>query len=106
MLSDPFLLGGERAAGTRAADADLKEAVYDETIASWTAPFTMAPINTRIVRRSVAMLEDRKISPFSSDFSYAECIVAPSEEVIHQADRSTVPFQLLLAQRSKKWLIC
>ena len=57
----------------------------------------MAPINTRIVRRTVGLLEERSLeerggggaaSPFAADFRYAECLLAPGEEVATKLARA------------------
>lgn len=47
---------------------DQRAAVYAPEIDQWTAPFLMAPINTRIVRRTNALLEHR----WGRDFVYHE----------------------------------
>lgn len=56
-MADPFLLNPE---GTRPADAARhKDPVgprYDADFSAWLAPFMMGPINTRVVRRSAALL--------------------------------------------------
>lgn len=41
---------------------------FDSDLGSWTAPFVMAPINTRVVRRSHAL----RGHPYGDDFSYRE----------------------------------
>ena len=54
-LRNPFLLGGAEKLDrgpTSPMDADVVEARYDGTLRRWLAPFGMAKINTRIVRRS------------------------------------------------------
>ncbi|NND00738.1 MAG: saccharopine dehydrogenase, partial [Gammaproteobacteria bacterium] len=43
-------------------------AKYNRDFASWTAPFVMSAINTRVVRRSNALLDFR----YGEDFSYTE----------------------------------
>lgn len=85
LLSDPFLLGGVRAGGPRAEDADPPAAAaYDELIGAHVAPFGMAVINTRIVRRTVGLLESRGFPhptcrAFARDFQYSEVALAPDE---------------------------
>ena len=91
-LANPFLLGGARADG--ALDhSDVTAAGFDETVWSHVAPFGMAPINTRIVRRSVGLLEAsepaRAASLFSPAFCYREVALAPSEEVAVKMARAT-----------------
>lgn len=50
-LSDPYLLGGEGK-----DKGDQRWARYEPHLNAWTAPFVMAGINTRIVRRSASLL--------------------------------------------------
>lgn len=50
------------------SEADQMTAVYDPDFKWWTAPFVMAAINTRIVRRSHALQDFR----YGSDFRYSE----------------------------------
>lgn len=82
-LADPYLLGPPRHGEPRREDADVSEALWDGTVGSWTAPFAMAQINTRIVRRSVALLA--AVAPaaaarlYSADFTYTERALAPDE---------------------------
>lgn len=49
---------------------DQAAAVYDKTLKTWTAPFVMAAINTRVVRRSNAVAG----FPYGEDNSYTECM--------------------------------
>ena len=39
-------------AGVRAIDEDVSEPYYDEAVDKWVAPFVMAKINSRVVRRA------------------------------------------------------
>ncbi len=70
-LDDPFLLNPE---GTVPADAaahrDPLGALRDADFDAWLAPFVMGPINTRVVRRSAALLAAR--GPYAPDFRYQE----------------------------------
>lgn len=56
-MADPFLLNPE---GSRPVDAarhkDPVGPLYDADFSAWLAPFMMGPINTRVVRRSAALL--------------------------------------------------
>jgi short subunit dehydrogenase-like uncharacterized protein len=66
-LADPYNL--DPADGKRGVDTwDQGAPAYDETIGTWTAPFVMAAINTRVVRRSHALLG----YPWGEGFSYTE----------------------------------
>lgn len=94
LLSDPFLLGGARPSSACDDEhSDLTTAVFNETIGSHVAPFGMAQINTRIVRRSIGLFEAsdplRAAQRFTPDFCYQEFAVAPSEEVAVKMARAT-----------------
>ena len=54
-LSDPFLLGGGDHVSTVVEDFDRIE--FCKEVNAWTAPFMMAPINTRVVRVVVFLRE-------------------------------------------------
>ncbi|MEO6626485.1 MAG: saccharopine dehydrogenase NADP-binding domain-containing protein [Burkholderiaceae bacterium] len=66
-LADPFLLNPQ---GTRPADtkrhADPLLPRLDPDLKAWLAPFVMGPINTRVVRRSAALLD------YGTGFHYQE----------------------------------
>jgi short subunit dehydrogenase-like uncharacterized protein len=70
-LDDPFLLNpaGSAPADT-AAHRDPAGALRDADFDAWLAPFVMGPINTRVVRRSVALLADS--GPYAPGFRYQE----------------------------------
>jgi len=62
MARDPFLLDPDPAAHTaeeRARNADPDGVHYDAELRSWVAPFVMGMINTRVVRRTQALLGTR-----------------------------------------------
>jgi short subunit dehydrogenase-like uncharacterized protein len=50
---------------------DPRDARYDDLIGGWVAPFIMAPINTRVVRRSAA-LNALYRTPYGPGFRYQE----------------------------------
>lgn len=54
---------------------------YDKTIDSWTAPFIMAPINTKNVHRTNFLLD----FPFGEDFRYDEMVVTSPGDIGKQA---------------------
>jgi short subunit dehydrogenase-like uncharacterized protein len=70
-FDDPFLLNP---AGSVPADAALHRdpagALRDADFKAWLAPFVMGPINTRVVRRSAALLAAR--GPYAPGFRYQE----------------------------------
>lgn len=49
---------------------DQKKMKYDEELSTWTSPFVMETINTRIVRRSNQLLG----LPWEKDWEYTECV--------------------------------
>jgi short subunit dehydrogenase-like uncharacterized protein len=66
VLGNPYALNPE---GVRGPDkGDQTGARYDEDLGFWTAPFIMAAINTRVVRRSHALMG----LPWGEDFRYSE----------------------------------
>eukprot|EP01060_Flectonema_neradi_P020620 TRINITY_DN28127_c0_g1_i1.p1 TRINITY_DN28127_c0_g1~~TRINITY_DN28127_c0_g1_i1.p1 ORF type:complete len:387 (+),score=59.42 TRINITY_DN28127_c0_g1_i1:54-1214(+) len=80
-VANPFLLSqSPKRPPYREEERDVKVPEYCERIGSWTAPFFMAPINTRIVRRSIEILSSKPDTPFTADTYYRERAVAGSEE--------------------------
>ena len=85
-MQDPFLLGGRVGAPPREEDLDVKAAApfdvggdADDTAPSaWTAPFMMAELNTRVVRRSSALFREFAPPPSSSSSSSAAAAAAAS----------------------------
>jgi short subunit dehydrogenase-like uncharacterized protein len=70
-LADPFLLNPEGSAPTDLrAHADPLAPRHDSDFDAWLAPFVMAAINTRIVRRSVALAGAR--SAYAPGMVYQE----------------------------------
>jgi len=68
VLGNPYGLNpqGER----RGPDtSDQRGVRYDDDLPGWTGPFVMASINTRVVRRSNALLG----YPYGREFRYSEC---------------------------------
>lgn len=66
-VANPFLLNPPGTApANAAAHADPKGPRHDADFGAWLGPFFMAPINTRVVRRSAALLD------YGPDFSYQE----------------------------------
>jgi len=70
IMVDPYSLNPE---GERDGpdDRDQAKPVYSEEGKSWTAPFVMAVINTKVVRRSHALAG----YPYGKDFQYSEAIL-------------------------------
>lgn len=70
LLEDPYALDPE--GSPRGADQPESLAPrYDEAFEQWTAPFFMAAVNTKVVRRSNALFEQS----YGSDFRYDEAML-------------------------------
>jgi short subunit dehydrogenase-like uncharacterized protein len=63
-LQDPFLLGSPSPRAARALEHDPIRAAFDRDVNAWVTPFIMGGINTRVVRRTCALL--------GLDFAYQE----------------------------------
>lgn len=67
LFGNPYSLNPK--GGPRGPDgSDPKGVSFDKELNAWTAPFVMAAVNTRVVRRSNAVLD----YAFGTDFSYRE----------------------------------
>jgi short subunit dehydrogenase-like uncharacterized protein len=80
---DPFLLDPEPAAHTaeeRTRNADPTKVRYDEDLKKWVGPFLMGSINTRVVRRTQALLgtkfDYQEYSKFGSSRTARSAIMA------------------------------
>lgn len=74
LLADPFLLNPrDRRPPDDPRNADLDHAIADKDLGSWAGPFFMAPVNTRIVRRSAALAEEYG-NPYGANFHYWEAM--------------------------------
>ncbi|MDC0713847.1 saccharopine dehydrogenase NADP-binding domain-containing protein [Stigmatella sp. ncwal1] len=67
VLGNPHALDPEPRRGNR-EERDQMGVRYSPELKKWTAPFFMAPVNTRVVRRSNALLGH----PWGRDFLYSE----------------------------------
>lgn len=76
-LEDPFLLNppGSRPADER-CHRDPRLPHWDAAMGGWAAPFFMGPINTRVVRRSHALLAEAD-GGYGPDFAYQEYWLSP-----------------------------
>ena len=70
LLADPYGLNPE---GMRTGKdgPDLRSTEYDKHYESWKGPFMMSAINTRIVRRGLALMDH----PYGTDFRYDEFLL-------------------------------
>lgn len=73
ILMDPYALY-PKAVAPGVDGADQTGARWDDVFDSWTAPFLMAPCNTRVIRRSNALMG----LPWGQDFSYEEALLVGS----------------------------
>jgi short subunit dehydrogenase-like uncharacterized protein len=74
-FGDPFLLNPEGSVPDDVEPhADLLLPTHDADFDAWLAPFVMAPVNTRVVRRSAALAGAR--GPYGEDFVYQEAMRA------------------------------
>jgi short subunit dehydrogenase-like uncharacterized protein len=67
LLVDPFALAPERLAPQPAGD----DVVHDADIPSWSAPFIMAAVNTKVVHRTNALAD----YAYGRDFTYSEMLL-------------------------------
>lgn len=79
MLADPFLLNPTNQSASAAERSPLGHKdpiapVHDADFKAWLGPFFMGPINTRVVRRSAALLTPVRGKPklYTKDFHYQE----------------------------------
>jgi short subunit dehydrogenase-like uncharacterized protein len=74
LMTDPFLLNPAGTTPDRALDPhqDPRMVQYDPDIATWVAPFVMATVNTRVVRRSCALFQQWQAQGYGEDFVYQE----------------------------------
>jgi short subunit dehydrogenase-like uncharacterized protein len=70
---DPFLLDppAQHSAAEIQRQLDISGVRYDSDVGRWVGPYFMAPINTRVVRRSAALYQQWG-APYSRDFGYQE----------------------------------
>lgn len=70
ILVDPYSLNpeGEREGPDQ---RDQQKVIFNADAKSWTAPFVMAAVNTKVVRRSHALLG----YPYGKDFQYQEAVM-------------------------------
>ena len=72
-IDDPFLLNPPGSAPLRTAEhADPVAPQFDADFDAWIGPFVMGPVNTRVVRRSAALLAAGGDPAYGADFRYQE----------------------------------
>jgi short subunit dehydrogenase-like uncharacterized protein len=79
LLLDPHGLDPSRGVAPKDPfEDDQRRITFDEKIGGWTAPFLMATINTRIVRRSHALLQEEDGQGYGERFRYNEAMGFPA----------------------------
>jgi short subunit dehydrogenase-like uncharacterized protein len=68
VLGDPYALSPDPSKDRGPDGGDPRGIGHDDDARTWTAPFVMAAINTRVVRRTNALLD----FPYGRDFRYEE----------------------------------
>ncbi len=68
LVADPYALLPDRTKDRGGEGRDRPRVHFDKELGEWTAPFVMSAINTRVVRRSNALLG----FPYGRDFRYEE----------------------------------
>jgi short subunit dehydrogenase-like uncharacterized protein len=73
LLADLFLLNPPGSAPLDpAGHADPVAPHRDADFDAWVGPFMMGPVNTRVVRRTAALLQERGDAAYGADFRYQE----------------------------------
>jgi len=73
LLADPFLLNPPGTVPRNAAEhADPVAPHRDADFDAWVGPFIMGPVNTRVVRRTAALLKARGDAAYGAHFDYQE----------------------------------
>ena len=73
LLADPFLLNPPGTTPRNPAEhADPVAPHRDADFNAWVGPFVMGPVNTRVVRRTAALLKARGDAGYGAHFSYQE----------------------------------
>ena len=74
-LGDVLLLNPthRRTSAEAKRSRDWRVVEFDDTLQTYLTPFVMAPVNTRVVRRSNALLAD-DAQPYGESFTYTECM--------------------------------
>jgi short subunit dehydrogenase-like uncharacterized protein len=102
-LRDPFLLNpaGTAPVETR-AHADPLGAHHDADFKAWLAPFVMGPINTRVVRRSAALLAARGEPAYGAGFRYQEYLRV-GRGPLGAAAATSISIGMAMGQEAMRW---
>ena len=91
-----MLINLEKRKKENASSRDLQSVIFDKISNSWIAPFVMAGINTKLVRRSHALIDFK----YGSDFSYDEATFS-GKGVLGQVKGYLSLIPIFLATRKK-----
>jgi short subunit dehydrogenase-like uncharacterized protein len=100
LTSEPFLLDPDPASHTaqeRERNADPTGAHFDENIQAWVTPFLMGAINTRVVRRTQALL--------GASFEYQEYAQFQKSSVARMVSIGGTVFESILGSGFGRWMI-
>jgi short subunit dehydrogenase-like uncharacterized protein len=106
-MKDPYSLNPEgQRQGPEGPDKAMSvKVIYDEDLEAWTKPFFMGPMNTKIVRRSNALMG----YPYGEDFHYEEAmLVGPGPGGWLKAKTQALRFGGLIASAAippTRWLL-
>ena len=106
-MTEPYYLNPEGQREGPDAPSELVSAKvgFDEDLEAWTKPFFMGPMNTKIVRRSNALLG----YPYGKDFRYEEASLVGSGPVGWMRAKAQalgyVTFILAVAMPPTRWLL-
>ena len=105
-MADPVLLSPapERTPEARLAHPDQTAPRFDADFGRWTAPFVMATMNTRVVRRSAA-LSRAWGEPYGDHFRYREALAAGGRATAHAITLGSAGAYALLRSRAGRALL-
>jgi len=95
-MLDPFLLGGRPEGGARPEDADATDAAAVAE-GAWAAPFMMASLNTRVVRRTSGLLGPSH--GYAPAFGYSERMLVGDRETAERLAKPKPPVSKREAMR-------
>lgn len=96
LFSDPFLLNPPDSPGDPQSAPDRRSVDWDPDHGAWLTPFIMAPVNTRVVRRSAALAAAYG-EPYGDGFCYDEAFERSSRTKAWATAAGTAAFSVLLA---------
>ena len=101
--ADPFLLDPDPASyapADRARHADPSGARFDDDVQAWVTPFIMGPINTRVVRRTQALLLGN-----GAAYGYQEFMKFESAAMARVVDVGGVLYRGVASSAFGRWMI-